>query len=105
MSTPSRHDRAEPHIGPRAYLYVYAALLGLMTLTVIAALFDMGSANFLVAMGIAGAKMVLIIVYFMHLRYSSNLARAFSAAAFFWLLILIVGFLNDYFTRGVVGDK
>ncbi len=95
-----RHD--QPHIGPKTYLIVYAALLGLMTLTVVAALFDMGAANFPVAMGIAAVKMVLIIVYFMHVRYGDRLTWVFSSAALLWLLIFIVGTLNDYFTRGAV---
>ena len=103
MSTTTSH--AENHIGPRTYLIIYAALLGLMALTVIAALFDMGSANFVVAMGIAAAKMFLIVVYFMHVRDGTNLTKAFSAAAFLWMIILIVGVLNDYFTRGIVGTK
>ena len=105
MSTTTSHDHAENHIGPRTYLIIYAALLGLMALTVIAALFDMGSANFVVAMGIAAAKMFLIVVYFMHVRDGTNLTKAFSAAAFLWMIILVVGVLNDYFTRGVVGTK
>ena len=71
-----------------------------MALTVVAALFDLGAANFAVAMGIAAVKMVLIILYFMHVRYSDKLTWVFSTAAFLWLLILIVGTLNDYFTRG-----
>jgi cytochrome c oxidase subunit IV len=92
------HD--QPHIGPKTYLVIYFALLGLMTLTVVAALFDLGAANFAVAMGIAVAKMLLIILYFMHVRYSERLTWVFCSAAFLWLLIFIVGTLNDYFTRG-----
>jgi cytochrome c oxidase subunit 4 len=99
------HDHAEGHIGPKTYLIVYGALIGLMLLTIFAALFDLGAANFLVAMGIAAVKMVLIILYFMHVRYSDKLTWVFSSAAFLWLIILIVGFLNDYFSRGVVADK
>jgi cytochrome c oxidase subunit 4 len=94
------HD--QPHIGPKTYLIIYFALLGLMTLTVVAALFDLGAANFAVAMAIATAKMVLIILYFMHVRYSDRLTWVFSTAAFLWLLIFIIGTLNDYFTRGFI---
>jgi cytochrome c oxidase subunit IV len=97
------HDHSEGHIGPRTYLTIFAALLGLMTLTVIAACFDLGAANFPVAMGIATAKMLLIILYFMHVRFSDKLTWVFSIAAFPWLLIFIIGCLNDYFTRGLVG--
>lgn len=102
---PAAHDHPEGHIGPRTYVTVFLALLGLMALTILAALFDMGPANFIVAMGIAATKMILIILYFMHVRYSDKLTWVFSTAAFLWLVILIIGFLNDYFTRGVVADK
>jgi cytochrome c oxidase subunit 4 len=99
------YGHAEPHVTTTSYLVVYAALIGLMLLTIFAALFDMGAANFIVAIGIAAVKMVLIIMYFMHVRYSDKLTWVFSSAAFLWLIILVVGFLNDYFTRGVVADK
>jgi cytochrome c oxidase subunit 4 len=101
----ARHDHAEGHIGPRTYLVIFGALLGLMALTIVAALFDLGAANFIVAMGIASVKMVLIILYFMHVRYSDKLTWVFSVAAFLWLLILVGGFLNDYFTRGLVAGR
>jgi cytochrome c oxidase subunit 4 len=94
------HGHDQPHISPQTYLVIYFALLGLMALTVVAALFDLGAANFTVSMGIALAKMVLIILYFMHVRYSDKLTWVFSTAAFLWLMIFIVGTLNDYFTRG-----
>jgi cytochrome c oxidase subunit 4 len=106
MSTISSHGSAhshghdERHVSVKTYLVVYFALLGLMTLTVVAALFDLGAANFGVAMAIATVKMVLIILYFMHVRYSDKLVWVFSSAAILWLLIFIVGTLNDYMTRG-----
>ena len=103
MSTLQHADVAahdQPHIGPKTYFVIYGALLGLMALTVAAAQFDLGAANFAVAMGIATVKMVLIILYFMHVRYSDKLIWVFSSAAFLWLLIFLVGTLNDYFTRG-----
>jgi cytochrome c oxidase subunit 4 len=93
-------SQTEPHITPKTYFIIYGALLALMFLTLGAALVDLGPANFLVAMGIATVKMVLIVLYFMHVRYSDKLTWVFSTAAFFWLIILIVGTLNDYFTRG-----
>lgn len=94
--------RHQPHIGPKTYLIIYGALLGLVVLTVVAALLDLGAANFGVAMAIAAAKMVLILLYFMHVRYSDKLTWVFSTAAFLWLVIFIVGTLNDYFTRGLL---
>src|SRR3954469_9905578 len=91
------HDE---HIGVKTLFIVYGALLALMFLTFGAAFVDLGPFNFAVAMMIATAKMVLIILYFMHVRYSGKLVWIFSFAALFWLVIFIVGTLNDYFTRG-----
>jgi cytochrome c oxidase subunit 4 len=51
-------------------------------------------------MGIATAKMALILLYFMHVRYSERLVWIFSTAAFLWLILLITGLMNDYLTRG-----
>lgn len=93
-------SQSEPHITPKTYFIIYGALLGLMFLTLGAALVDLGPANFVVAMGIATVKMLLILLYFMHVRYSDKLTWVFSTAAFFWLVIMVVGTLNDYFTRG-----
>jgi cytochrome c oxidase subunit 4 len=98
-TTPATHAHA-PHIDVKTLYVVYGALLGLMFLTLGAAYLDLGPANFPVAMGIATVKMVLIILYFMHVRYSSTLIRVFSCAAIFWLVILVIGMLNDYYTRG-----
>lgn len=89
------------HIVPiRVYLGVFVALLVLMAATVGAAYFDLGIFNNVVALLIAMAKTSLIMLYFMHLRYSSRLTQAFAAVGFLFLLILIVGTLHDYFTRG-----
>ena len=99
MSTHSLHAH-DQHIGLRTLYTVYGALLVLMLLTFGAAFIDMGPFNFAIAMGIATVKMVLIILYFMHVRFSSKLVWVFSFAAFFWLLIFVIGTLNDYFTRG-----
>lgn len=96
-------DHPDTHkITPKTYLVIYAALLGLMALTFFAAYINMGRANFPIAMGIATAKMVLILLYFMHVRYSDKLTWVYSTAAFLWLVILVIGTLNDYFTRGEI---
>jgi cytochrome c oxidase subunit 4 len=96
-TTTHEHDR---HIGVKTLYTIYGALLLLMLLTFGAAHVDLGLLNFAVAITIATVKMVLIILYFMHVRYSGKLVWVFSFAAFFWLVIFIGGTLNDYFTRG-----
>jgi cytochrome c oxidase subunit 4 len=56
-----------------------------------------------VALAIAGSKAVLIMLYFMHLRYSNRLTSVFAVAGFLWLAILIALCLSDYLTRGLLG--
>ncbi len=90
------------HITPKTYVIIYLALMGLMALTFGVAYLNLGWANFPIAMGIATVKMVLILLFFMHVRYSDKLTWVYSTAAFLWLVILVIGTLNDYFTRGEI---
>jgi cytochrome c oxidase subunit IV len=92
-------------VSTRLYLRVFAALLVLTALTVAAAFFDLGGgrlhyANALVALTIAVSKATLVVLYFMHVRYSSRLTWVFVGAGVFWLLILIGLTLSDVLTRG-----
>jgi cytochrome c oxidase subunit 4 len=88
------------HILPvKTYVAVYVALLVLLAATVGAAYLDLGWFNFTLTMIIAVAKAVMIMLIFMHVRYSDRLTWVFSSAAFLWLGILIALTLNDYFTR------
>ena len=68
--------------------------------TVKAAYIDLGFLNIIVALGIAVIKAILVILYFMHVRYSPNLTRLVVAGAFLWLLILLVITMSDYLSRG-----
>ena len=60
---------------------------------------DLGWANDLVALAIAVTKAVLVILFFMHVRYSTRMTVITALAGFLWLGILIVLTLNDYVTR------
>lgn len=84
------------------YVGVFFALLVLTAATVIVANFDLGWANDVVALSIAVTKALLVLIFFMHLRYSTRLTVLTALAGFFWLGILLVLTLNDYFTRGSV---
>lgn len=95
------HDQ-QGHVTVQTLFTIYGALIGLMFLTYGAALFDLGHANFPIAIGIAGVKMGLIVFYFMHARYSPKLIWIASVGALLWLLILAGGLLSDYFTRGAI---
>ena len=88
------------HVIPvRTYVTIYIALMILLVATVGVAFIDLGPLNLLVALAIAVTKAVLIVLFFMHIRYASGLSRLFAGIGFFWLLILFSQTLADYFTR------
>ncbi|MCC6145602.1 MAG: cytochrome C oxidase subunit IV family protein [Candidatus Hydrogenedentes bacterium] len=87
-------------VPPFTYFKVLIMLALLMALTVIAYYFNMGEVlNIGVAMAIAVAKMVLILLFFMHVKYSTRLTWVFAGAGFFWLVLLFTLTLADYVTR------
>ncbi len=89
------------HIIPiKIYLTVFVILMVLMAATIGVAYIDLGPLNNFIALAIAAAKTVTIMLYFMHLRYSSRLTWIFAAVGFLFLVILITFTLADYFTRG-----
>lgn len=71
----------------------------LMVLTVGAAYLELGWLDIPIALTIAFTKMVFIMLYFMHLRYSTNLTIIFAAAGFLWLVLLVAFTLADVFSR------
>ena len=74
----------------------------LLALTWGIAQFNLGPFNVVAALTIAVSKMLLVILFFMHVRYSTRLTWLFVAAGFIWLLIMIELTLGDYLTRGWV---
>jgi len=90
------------HIVPiKVYISIFAALLLGTALTVWAGLQDFpGALNVIVALTIAVIKATLVILYFMHVRYSSHLIWVVFASALFWLALLFALTLSDYWTRG-----
>ena len=94
------------HIVPRTtYFAVFTALLVGTAATVIAANIDFGRANDVIAMTIAVTKMMLVLLFFMHVRYSSRLIWVIVASMFFWLLILLLLTLTDYTSRDWFGSN
>ena len=87
----------------RSYLVIFAALLLLTITTVLVAYRDLGRVNDIVALSIAVTKMVLVILFFMHAKFSTRLTKMVVVSAFVWLLILITFTLTDYLTRGWFG--
>jgi cytochrome c oxidase subunit IV len=89
------------HVVPvRTYLGVFAALLALTAITTAAAFVDLGPFNNVVALGIAVLKATLVVLIFMHVKYSPRLVPLVVIAGGFWLVILIALTLTDYLTRG-----
>lgn len=88
------------HIVPRrVYVLVWVALLILTVLTTYAATVDLGVLNGAVALTIACLKMTMVILFFMHVKYSTRLTWLIVLAAFFWLGILLTLTMNDYLAR------
>ncbi len=89
------------HVVPKSTYYaVFAALLVLTFVTVVVAFQDLGWLNTPLALGIACTKGTLVILYFMHLRYSEKLVGVIMAISVLWLAILIGITLTDYMSRG-----
>jgi cytochrome c oxidase subunit 4 len=84
------------------YYGVFLALIVGTGLTVAAAFVDMGALNNVVMLGIAAAKALLVILFFMHVRWSTRLTWVVVASGFFWLLILFTLTMSDYISRGWV---
>ena len=91
------------HIAPKSMYYtVFAALIVGTVLTVVAARVEMGPLNNVVMLLIACTKATLVILFFMHVRWSSKLIWIVAMSGFFWLLILFGVGMSDYLTRGWV---
>ena len=91
------------HIVPRKiYVIIWASLMLLLLLTWGVAQFNLGPFNIVAALTIAVTKMLLVILFFMHVRYSPRRTWIFVAAGFIWLLIMIDLTLGDYLTRHIV---
>ena len=83
----------------KTYVKTFVALMGLLVLTVGANLVNLGPFAVVVALGIAIAKAALIFLIFMEVRYSHPMTWLFAAAAFVWLLFMLVMSMTDYTTR------
>jgi len=90
------------HPTHKVYYLVFLALAIGTILTYKVAQIDLGFWNPIIALTIACTKATLVILFFMHIWYSSMLTRITVVAGFFWLLILITLSLTDYLTRGIV---
>lgn len=89
------------HIVPvKVYLVIFLSLMAGTALTIWAGLQDFpGQLNVIIALTIAVIKATLVVLYFMHVRYSSRLIWVIFASALFWMGILFALTFSDYWTR------
>jgi cytochrome c oxidase subunit 4 len=91
------------HVAPKSMYYaVFAALLVGTGLTVAVAFVDLGAMNNVLMLGIAMTKALLVILFFMHVRWSTRLTWVVVASGFFWLIILFGMTMVDFVSRGWV---
>jgi cytochrome c oxidase subunit IV len=91
---------AHAHVVPvRLYAVVFATLLVLTGITTAVAFVDLGPMNDVIMLAIALTKALLVLLFFMHLRYSSRLTWLFAAAGAIWVGHIFLFTLGDYLTR------
>jgi cytochrome c oxidase subunit IV len=110
----SEHAEHAHHVVPtRIYYAVFAALMILTLITVEAARFDLGHPevfgvrlplNVLVALAIAFTKATLVVLFFMHVKYSGRLIWLAVCGALAFLVILLSVTASDYLSRGWLGN-
>jgi cytochrome c oxidase subunit IV len=93
-------EHGEHHIvTPLEYAMVFGTLLLFTGITVGAAFIELGVLNPIVALGIACTKAVIVILFFMHVKYQSKLIKMTVGAGFFTFIVLITMTLSDYMSR------
>jgi cytochrome c oxidase subunit IV len=93
------HEEELHIVPPRIYVIILLALLLGTALTVWASFIDLGVLNPVIALAIACTKAVLVVLFFMHVKYSPKLTKLTVGAGVFTFLVLIGMTLADYFTR------
>jgi len=84
----------------KLYVGIWLTLLFFTGLTVFAATIDLGPFNPVVALAIATAKAVLVVLFFMHVKYAhERLTKLVIVTAIFFFLILLTLSMADYATR------
>ena len=84
----------------KSYVGIFLALMVLTAITVLVAYVNLGQLNKVVALGIASLKATLVVLFFMHVKYSSRLTKLVVMSGFFFLIILLGLTMVDYGSRG-----
>ena len=92
------------HVAPKSlYITIFLALMVGTALTVAVTYVHLGAFNLTVALAIAVTKAMLVILFFMHLKYSPKLIKVTFGASIFFFLIMVVITLSDYLSRAQMG--
>jgi cytochrome c oxidase subunit 4 len=106
MEAPPKRDEElimSGHVSAKSVYYtIFGALMVLTALTVFAAFVNLGAFNFPVALAIAIIKATLVVLFFMHVKYSSHLTKLVVLTGLFFLFILLAETFMDYATRGMM---
>ena len=90
---------SEHIVSPRIYLAIFLTLMAGTAITVWAAYHNFGAFNIVIALAIASFKATLVVLYFMHARYSPRRTQLVIVCSVFWLAIMLTLTLADYQTR------
>jgi cytochrome c oxidase subunit 4 len=95
------HSHDQHHVVPlKIYYGIFAILMVLTAVTVGVAYIDLGPMNTVAALAIACFKAMIVVLYFMHVKYSTRLIKLTVIAGLYWMVILFGLTLSDYLTRG-----
>ena len=93
---------SEHIVSNKLYIGIWATLMCLTVITATVAFVDLGPLNTVVALVIATLKALLVVLFFMHVKYTSEkLTKMLIVSALFWLMLLLFLSLADYTTRGI----
>ena len=104
----AQHTPTQHHVVPTTTYYaIFATLMVLTGVTVGVAYLDLGRLNAVVALAIACFKALIVVLYFMHVKYSTRLVKLTVVAGLYWLGIIFALTLGDYLTRvwGTFGQQ
>jgi cytochrome c oxidase subunit 4 len=89
-------------VSPRIYYVIFITLIVLTGVTVWVAFLDLKFMNTIVALTIAVTKATLVVLFFMHVKYSTRLTWVVAASGVVWLAIMVALMMSDYLSRGWV---
>jgi cytochrome c oxidase subunit 4 len=91
---------SEHIMSSKFYYTIWIALLCLTVITAAISFVDLGPLNVVVALVIATVKALLVVLFFMHVKYTSEkLTKIVIVSAIFWLFLLLALSMADYATR------